>query len=432
MNVRDLKAKRAQILADARKLTETADTENRSLSDEERSQVDSLIEQADNMQSEIETREKLAAKFGDQNSPASIGMSQEEIRRYSFVRAINAAYAARMGEPRAWENAGLEAEASRAVAAKLGKSPAGFYVPWDVQSAGRRDMTAGTPSAGGYLVEDDLTIPFVDLLRNKMILRQAGAQFLGGLVGDVAVPKLTASSTAYWVAESGTLTESTPTLGQVALTPHTLGAYTDLSRKILKQSSIDVEMMVRNDLSRVIAIEIDRAGLHGSGADNQPTGIAATSGIGSSVGGTDGAAPDLGDLVTLEKEVAVDNADIGALAYITNPKVRGKLKQTLITATYGDRLVWEPGSKELNGYPVYVTNQVSSTLSKGSSTGVCSAIFFGNWNDLIIGMWGGLDILVDPYAGATAGTVRILAFSDVDVAVRHAESFAAMLDATTT
>lgn len=430
MKVRELKAKRAEILAEARKLTETAESENRSLSDEERAQVNSLIDQADNMQGEIETRERLAARYTEENSPANIGMSAQEVRKYSLLRAIQASLAARMGEPRAWERAGLEAEASRAVAAKLGKEPQGFYMPFDVQ---HRDLTAGTPSAGGYLVEDDLTtIPFVDLLRNKMILRQAGAQFISGLVGDVAVPKQSAGATAYWVAESGTITESALTLGQVALTPHTLGAYTDISRKLLKQSSIDVEMLVRNDLARVIAIEIDRAGLHGSGSSNEPTGVDHVSGIGSSVGGTDGGAPDLGDLVTLEKEVAVDNADIGTLAYITNPKVRGKLKQTLITATYGDRLVWEPGSKELNGYPVYVTNQVSSTLSKGSSTGVCSAIFFGNWNDLIIGQWGGLDVLVDPYAGATAGNLRILVFSDVDVAVRHAQSFAAMLDATTT
>jgi hypothetical protein len=87
----------------------------------------------------------------------------------------------------------------------------------------------------------------------------------------------------------------------------------------------------------------------------------------------------------------------------------------------------------VNGYPFHVTNQVSSTLTKGSGTGVgvCSAIFFGNWADLIIGMWGGLDILVDPYTGGTAGTVRVIALQDVDVAVRHAESFAAMLDALT-
>jgi HK97 family phage major capsid protein len=94
-------------------------------------------------------------------------------------------------------------------------------------------------------------------------------------------------------------------------------------------------------------------------------------------------------------------------------------------------MVWEGNDTPLNGYPAYVTSQVRSNLDKGTSTGVCSAIFFGNWNDLLIGMWGALDILVDPYSNSTSGTVRIVAFQDVDIAVRHPESFAAMLDALT-
>jgi HK97 family phage major capsid protein len=148
-------------------------------------------------------------------------------------------------------------------------------------------------------------------------------------------------------------------------------------------------------------------------------------------GGTNGAAPTWDHIVKLETEVAVDNADIGALAYMTNPKVRGKLKATPRTATYGDIMVWEGNDTPLNGYPAYVTNQVRSDLTKGTSSGVCSAIFFGNWNDLLIGMWGALDILVDPYSNSTSGTVRVVAFQDVDIAVRHPESFAAMLDALT-
>lgn len=151
-------------------------------------------------------------------------------------------------------------------------------------------------------------------------------------------------------------------------------------------------------------------------------------------GGTDGAAPTWANMVALETEVAVDNADVGRLAYMSNAKVRGKLKGTPRTATYGDIMIWEPtaGATPVNGYPFHVSNQVSSTLTKGSSSGVCSAIFFGNWADLVYGLWGGLDILVDPYTGGTAGTVRVIALQDVDVAVRNPQSFAAMLDALTT
>jgi hypothetical protein len=94
--------------------------------------------------------------------------------------------------------------------------------------------------------------------------------------------------------------------------------------------------------------------------------------------------------------------------------------------------VWSENSSPVNGYNAVVTNQVSSALTKGSSSGVCSAIFFGNWADLLIGMWGGLDLLVDPYTASTTGTVRVTALQDIDIAVRHPESFAAMLDALTT
>ena len=103
-----------------------------------------------------------------------------------------------------------------------------------------------------------------------------------------------------------------------------------------------------------------------------------------------------------------------------------------MSAGSGERL-WDTraGDRPLNGYRTAVSNQVPSDLDKGTSTGVCSGIIFGNWADLIVGMWGGLDIQVNPYSLDTTGAVRITAFQDVDVAVRHPESFSAMQDALT-
>lgn len=376
---------------------------------------------------EIDAAEKRFAKRELPSNPNHLGMDEEEVRAYSLVRAINAAATGN------WRGAELEREASEAVARQLGRSPEGFFMPLDVQRQ-KRDLTAGTDNAGGYFVDTDLrSQSFIEMLRNKMMVKEAGATMLGGLVGDVAIPKQSGGATYYWVAESGAPTESAQTAAQVSLTPHTGGAFTDISRKLIKQSSIDVESFVRRDLATVCALGLDLAALHGTGADNQPTGIAATSGIGSVVGGDNGAAPDWADIIDLETAVAVDNADIGSLAYMTNAKVRGKLKKSLITATYGEDFIWDRRSPEapLNGYKTHVTNQVSSALTKGTSSGVASAIFFGNWADLIIGMWGTVDILVDPYTGSTSGTVRVVALQDADIAVRHAESFAAMLDALT-
>ena len=355
-----------------------------------------------------------------------IGLSAREVKQFSFLRAIHAL--ANPNDRRAQEAAAFEYECSRAASEQMGKAARGMLVPSDVL---KRDLSVGTTTAGGHTVETDLLAgSFIDLLRNRSYMMQV-ATVLSGLNGNVAIPRQTAGATAYWVAEAGAPTESQQAFDQVTLTPKTLGGYTDFSRRLMLQSSIDVESMVRRDLATVLALEIDRAALHGSGSSNQPTGVAATSGIGSVAGGTNGLAPAWSHIVALETEVAIDNADIGALMYVTNAKVRGKLK-TVEKASSTGQFVWADGDTPLNGYRSLTTNQVSSTLTKGTSSGVCSAIFFGNWSDLLIGMWGGLDLLVDPYTSSTTGTVRVTALQDVDVAVRHPESFAAMLDALTT
>ncbi len=444
-----LREKRAKAIADARALLSKAEGEGRDLTAEEQSLYDQLVNEAESLRSRIEREERLTGMEADmgrsQSQPvhtrsqpanADIGMSKNDLKQYSLVRAIRAVSAAMKGDQRALDEAGLEMEASRAVAKQLGRDPQGFFIPYDWQRAGlqgeQRDLTKGTNTAGGYTVTTDLLAQsFIELLRNKMIVRQAGATVLSGLVGDIAIPRQTGGATAYWVAENGAPTESQQAIDQVTMTPKTVGAYTDISRKLLLQSSIDVEQFVRGDLSNVLALALDLAGLHGTGSNNQPTGVASVSGIGSVAGGTNGLAPAWSHIINLETEVAIDNADLGRLAYITNAKVRGKLKQTAKVASSDSVMVWGETATPLNGYPAYVTNQVASNLDKNTSTGVCSAIFFGNWADLIIGLWGGLDILVDPYTGATAGTVRVVALQDADIAVRHAQSFAAMLDALT-
>lgn len=355
---------------------------------------------------------------------ADIGMTDKEARSYSFLRALNAM--ANPGDRKAQELAAFEREASEAVAAKQGRAARGFYVPSEVQ---RRDLTVGTATAGGHTVATNLLAAnFIELLRNKMALTGLGAQFLSGLVGNIAIPRQTGGATAYWVAESGAPTESQAAFDQVTMSPKTVGAYSDISRKLLLQSSIDVEGFVRNDLATVLALAIDLAAINGSGASNQPTGILATSGIGDVAGGANGAAPTWANIVELESDVAIANADVGSMGYLTNAKVRGKLKTTSKVSGQNG-FIWEDGM--LNGYTAAVSNQVPSNLTKGSSGAVASAIIFGNWSDLIIGQWGTLDLMVDPYSNSTSGTVRVVALQDVDIAVRHAVSFSAMLDALT-
>jgi len=355
---------------------------------------------------------------------ADVGMSKTEVKRYSLMRALNAL--ANPSDAAAQRAAAFERECSDAVSSKLGKSARGFFLPHDVQ---KRDLVVGTASAGGNLVATDLLAgDFISLLRNAMVIMGMGTRMLTGLNGNVAIPRQNGAGTAYWVAESNAPTESQQAFDQVTMSPKTVGAFTDISRKLLAQSSLDVEALVQQDLATVLGLAIQQAAINGSGASNQPSGLL-TLITPSVAGGTDGAAPTWAHMVELETDVSVANADVGTLSYLTNAKVRGKLKGTSKVSGQNG-FVWEGGDTPVNGYRAAVTNAVPSNLTKGSGSNL-SAVIYGNFADLLIGMWGTLDLMVDPYSLSTAGSVRVVALQDVDVAIRHAESFATMVDAIT-
>ncbi len=355
---------------------------------------------------------------------ADIGMTDKEVRSFSIVRALHAL--ANPMDQAAQRAAAFEFEASAAAAQKLGKQARGIMLPHDVLRAS--DLVKGTANKGGNLVATELLSgSFIDMLRNAMVLDSMGVVTLTGLVGDIAIPKQTGAATAYWVAEDGAPTASGQTVGQVPMSPKTVGAYTDISRKLLLQSSIDVEGMVQSDLARVLGLAIQQAAINGSGTSNQPKGILGGHVVNPTIlGGTNGAAPTWEHIVGLETAVSVANADVGTLAYLTNAKVRGKLKTTSKVSGQNG-FIWENGDTPLNGYRAAVTNAVPSNITKGTATN-CSAAIFGNWADLVIGMWGSLDLTVDTITLGTSGAVRVIALQDVDIAVRNAESFATFAD----
>jgi HK97 family phage major capsid protein/HK97 family phage prohead protease len=336
-------------------------------------------------------------------SAAEIGLTAQESRKFSFLRAIN--YLANPTDRSAREAAAFEIEASDAAAAKLGRQSRGITIPQDVL---RRDLNVGTASAGGNLVATELDAgSFINLLRNASALDQAGATVLTGLTGNVAIPRQSGAGTAYWVAESGSPTESQQTIDQVSLTPKTVAAFTDYSRRLMLQSSIDVENMIRTDLATVLALKIDLAGLYGTGSNSEPLGLKLTTGIGTEDFAND--APTFAEVVALESDVATANALMGSPAYLMNAAMRGNLKTTKKDAGSGI-FIMENG--EVNGYPGVLSNQVAA-----------NDLWFGNFADLIIGYFSGLDLMVDPYTHSTSGTVRVVAMQDVDIAVRHPESF---------
>jgi HK97 family phage major capsid protein len=376
---------------------------------------------------EMTSREAL--KLLHSRSPARRGsgsdFQHDDIEEYSVVRAINAAASGRALN-------GLEAEVHQELARNSPEAPRGILIP--LGNLNKRDLTAtGTTSTsldqGGMSIatgKGDL----IDYLREALTIRRLGATVLTGLRDNFDLPRTDAAATATWKAENAALDEVSQLLGQLALRPKRLGCFTEISRQLLVQSSSDVEAWVRRDLGNAIAGAWEAAAIAGTGASNQPTGILSTAGIGSVVGGTNGLAPTWAHIVALESAVANVNAAQGSMGYLVNTKTRGKLKTTIRNPSGTDSTFIWPDDNRLNGYATEVSNHVPSTLTKGSSSGVASAIIFGNWQDLVLAQWGAAaDIIVNPYIKDTEGLVRVTAATFVDAGVRQAKSFAAMQDA---
>ena len=358
-----------------------------------------------------EFRGKLLDVIGSKPlDDSNIGLTKKEVRQFSLMNAVRAM--ANPSDRKAQEAAAFEFEAAAEAARRDGIDPQGLYIPSDVQRSwklSKRDLNTSDDSA--MVAEAYRGGDFIDVLRNASSVMAAGATMLTGLKGDVKIPRKSAASTAGWISsEGGAASESEPTFGQVTMSPKTLGAFTDITRLMMMQSSLDIEALIRNDLATGLALAIDNGGLQGSGSAGQPTGIKNTSGINAPTAFA-GVNPTYAEVVAMETAVAEDNALLGNLAYILPASMYGALKTTAKDSGSGQFVV-EPGGT-INGYRAIVSNQVTA-----------GDLYFGNFADLLIGMYGGLDITVDPYTASTSGTVRIVALQTCDVAVRHAVSFA--------
>jgi HK97 family phage major capsid protein len=386
----------------------------------------------DNGGSVDQFREALFAKLYGNSGRAPVvepvvGLSRKEVKRYSLMRVVHAL--ANPTDRRAQAAAEFEFEVSEAalkVANRGLREGAQISIPPEV--FGQRDVIVGTGSLGGNLVQTDvLSDSFIEILRNKAMVIAAGATVLNGLQGNVAIPRRTGASVAYWITEGNSPTESTAvTFDQVTLSPKTVGAFVDYSRKTLLQPALSVENLMRSDLFAVLGLGVDAACIAGAGTAATPLGIVTSTAIGTSSMGAQAAAPTWAGIVACETAIAAGNADMGKMAYMLSPQVRGTLKTT-VKGTAGSLGFIMENDGSVNGYPAYVTNQVPVNLTYGTTTGSAKCAIFGNWSDLLIGLWSGVDILVDPFTGSSSGTVRIVALQDVDIAFRQTASFNKLL-----
>mgnify|MGYP003144888413 CR=1 FL=1 len=375
---------------------------------------------------------------------SQVDMTQEKNIDYKLTTGIRAALTGDWSSKEAGYVRELSQEVERSGVKKT--TERSFLVPYTALTSRATYATSGA-TTGGNLVQTDLMADdFIEALRNSSVMMSLGVKALPGLVGDVAIPRRSGVAATYYLSSQTTaITQAESTFDQVTMTPKNLAALSKYSRQTLLQATPGIEELIRTDLTDGLNTAVDLGILNGSGSSGQPTGILNTSGIGSVAIGTNGGAITIETLVDLEEQILIDNGNVSdSMAYVTNAKVLAELKKlraggsasgdgSFLFNTDISGIGRGPTPGAVNGYPLAVTNQVPSNLTKGSSSSVCSAVLMGDFSQATVGFYGnGLEITVgeesDDFAKALTSVRGIISY---DVAVRHAESFAACLDVTT-
>ncbi len=418
-------------------LVDAAKNENRSLTEAETTSFNDLQKQIEIKRGELkiaETHEEnLRSLEGSQqvyNPGNTRGADGEENemknlkKRYSLHKVMRAVKDGASLD-------GVEGELSKEFgnrAAAMGLPIAGIAIPMGGET--RADGQTVTQDSGGYggnLVQTDVADP-IELLRPKLFLEEAGAVFIPGLTGNLKFPKNNGGVVSTWEGEVAAVSATKNAIGSQTMQPNRLATKVLVSIQNLMQSGV-IERMTIDDINMAYAQKLQHTAINGTGS-GQPYGILNTSGIGSVAIGTNGGAPTWAAITGLEAEVYNDNADGANMVYLVNTKLVNKLKNTVKVSGYPEYLMGSDGM--LNGYKTIRTNLVPSDLDKGTSTGVCSAVIFGDFRQLVIGQFAYADLTIDRVSEVENGYVKFVFNTFNDIMVRHAQAFAACKDFTTT
>lgn len=337
---------------------------------------------------------------------------EDEKQTFSFFKAC---YAIKNND---WSNAGFEKEV--------------------FDNTRKKTMAAGTGSAGGYIVPTIYIAELVEMLVAESVVISMGATVLNNLQGSpVQIPRQSGGATAYWVGENIAITASDLALEQISLTPKKVGALVKLSNTLIKLSNPSAEALVRRDIAGALARKVDIAALRGLGASYEPKGVNLQTGLNTVAIGAAGGSVTFDHLIDMEYELAKDNALRGKLGYIFHPAIRRNLLKRKVAQYSGDTggsyivaPVTEQVFQNWLGYPYKMTTQIPINLTKTTGKDL-TEIYFGNWQELIVGQWGGMEIMASQETSDAFEKdqtwVRIL--QELDISVRHGESFCLINDA---
>ena len=349
-----------------------------------------------------------------------VGLGRDETQRFSIVRLARCMADSATGADET--AARFEIEACEAAARNFEGDTNGYRLPeevmrswndFEVDGVRMSQVRAPMTTGGNPNVQDTdhLAGRFIDNLRNMSSVLRAGVTVLPGLSGNIEIPGGDTNSALGWLgAEGDDAPETTPTFRKITMDIKDAAAHTKLTRRMLMQSTIAIEAYVRNQLLVAMALGIDLAGLQGSGASGVPTGLKNTTGIGSVTFAA--ANPTRGEIIDLRTDVATGNALLGNLHYISNSAMVGHFLKTPVDPGSG-RFLMDKAGDGLVGHSHIESNQVAD-----------GDLFFGNFADLLMGMWGGLDLDRETKGdNFLSGGLTLRAIQSVDFGVSRVGSF---------
>lgn len=413
-----------------------ASENNRSYTDDEVIELQSLVDSENKLGREIELALELEARearmAGAAGTKKESSPEEREIGEFSFGKMLRELAS---GKGLTGREAELVQESEKE-AERMGVSPTGIYLSDKILNVKhkRSTMVSGTGNLGGDLIPTE-KVGFFDALYAQTQLENLGVPKLTGLTANTDLPGFSSGVTVVWETETGANDELTPAVANKTLRPKRLGGYSSVSKTLLMQTNGSIENYLMQTYIKALASGLEAAFVNGSGS--APTGILGTSGTSLVTIDANGGAITYAKILEVVQTLGTANVNMNDLKWLTNFKVASKLKQTPIVSGQAAMVLayqqYYTGTPNvIDGMPVYLTSNVPSNLTKGSTGTNLSAIILGDWaNNSIIGQFGGIDIVVDPYTSAKNNTVEIIVNQFVDIAFKQPAAFGIIKDATT-
>ena len=421
------KALRSKKIDTLDSMVSTCELESRSFTEDESKSVDNLNADIAELDGKIERAENTEANITRMANTGATPSPDKEIeslkRSFSLSRAINGAMSGGLtgAEAEAYQEAQIEARAS-------GIQLAGnVAIPSSMLREARTLGDAGLLSAGTGEGSDFVPTEhqgFIEALQPRLLVEELGATMINGVSGNLDMPRISAAGTAGWGAtEAAATPNSALATDTLSLSPKRVGAFTTYTKQLLVQGSPSVDRIIADDLGRAIRNAVDAAAFNGGGSSGVPQGIFGTSGVNDQAA-TNGTALTNATLLKMITDVASQDGLIGDECFVVSPAAYQTLTSLVQVSGVSALMV----NDMINGYKVYMSSHLNQNTTKGSVTSGTSQLMFGNFKNLMVANWSGVDLLIDPYTLGGSSEVKVIANKWMDLGARQPKAFATISD----